>query len=80
MHLRAVWTVLGVRRPIPANKPPDDRFKRWNRITSKGQVTSDTIQLFGWNRPVRGIAQRGTVGAKGHHGGLSPRTASQAGA
>jgi len=26
MVLRAVWTALGVRRAVPVNKPPDDRF------------------------------------------------------
>jgi hypothetical protein len=28
MVTRAVWTALGVRRAIPANRPPDDRFYR----------------------------------------------------
>lgn len=28
MLTRAVWTAFGVRRAVPANKPPDDRFTR----------------------------------------------------
>jgi IS4 transposase len=28
MVTRAAWTALAVRRRIPANQPPDDRFKR----------------------------------------------------
>ena len=28
MVTRAAWTALAVRRAVPANKPPDDRFER----------------------------------------------------
>jgi hypothetical protein len=28
MLTRAVWAAFNVRRAVPANKPPDDRFKR----------------------------------------------------
>ena len=28
MVTRAAWTALAVRRTVPANKPPDDRFER----------------------------------------------------
>ncbi|MCD2200620.1 ISH3 family transposase, partial [Halobacterium sp. KA-4] len=28
MVTRAAWTALAVRRAVPANRPPDDRFHR----------------------------------------------------
>jgi len=28
MIRRAAWTALAVRRAVPANRPPDDRFHR----------------------------------------------------
>ena len=28
MLTRAAWTALAVRRAVPANRPPDDRFRR----------------------------------------------------
>ncbi|EMA18778.1 transposase (ISH3) [Haloarcula marismortui ATCC 33799] len=28
MLCRAAWTALAVRRAVPANRPPDDRFHR----------------------------------------------------
>jgi len=45
MIRRAAWTALAVRRAVPANRPPDDRFHTANH--------RPTEQASGWWRRCR---------------------------
>jgi len=43
MIRRAAWTALAVRRAVPANRPPDDRFPPLTTDRASQRVSGDAV-------------------------------------